>query len=436
MNFTLTRLPKSEAEITVTLPFAEFEPYLARAAALVSEEITIEGFRKGKAPYEIVKNRVGEHAIYERAGELAVRKTYPNVLRELAAGNQLPASTHPIGRPQIEITKLAPGNELMYRAKTALLPAVTLPDVPEIARRIRAGREAQTVEEKEVQAALQWLQESRARLITVERPAQTGDRVEVDFEIRHEGVKIAEGDSRNHPLIIGQNKFIPGFEEALIGMKTGDRKEFTLPTPENWHEKSFAGKTLAISAQMRLVQERRMPELNDEFAKGIGNFPSRSALDASTREDLQTEKNEKETQRIRSLMIAQIAKDALIEVPDLLIEAEVDKMTEELRRGIADLGMKWEDYLVHIKKSPEELGREWRPEAERRVSVALTLREIAAGEHIEPSEEEVRERESHFLRQFKTAHQAENTIDPVELREYTKGVLRNEKVFEYLENIK
>ena len=270
----------------------------------------------------------------------------------------------------------------------------------------------------------------------MKRPAQTGDRVEVDFEIRHEGVKIAEGDSRNHPLIIGQNKFIPGFEEALIGMKTGDRKEFTLPTPENWHEKSFAGKTLAISAQMRLVQERRMPELNDEFAKGIGNFPSRSALDASTREDLQTEKNEKETQRIRSLMIAQIAKDALIEVPDLLIEAEVDKMTEELRRGIADLGMKWEDYLVHIKKSPEELGREWRPEAERRVSVALTLREIAAGEHIEPSEEEVRERESHFLRQFKTAHQAENTIDPVELREYTKGVLRNEKVFEFLENIK
>lgn len=436
MQYHLSRLPKSEVEITVTLPFSEFEPYLSRAAALISEEVEIEGFRKGKAPYDIVKNRVGEHAIYERAAELAVRKTYPAIIAELKTENRKPKTSFiPIGRPQVEIAKLAPGNELAYRAKVATLPAVALPDVAAIARRVRADKKPQAVGEDEIRKAIEWLRESRTQLVTVDRPAQEGDRVEVDFAIRHAGVKVAGGDSKNHPLVIGQKKFIPGFEEGLIGMQAGGKKDFALITPENWHEKSFAGKRLDITAEMRLVQERRLPDRSDEFAKGIGNFDSFAGLEASVREGLAAEKEEKETQRIRSMMVEEIARQAALEVPDVLIEAELDKMIEELRRGITDLGMQWDDYLVHIKKNREDLRREWREEAERRVRLALTLREIAAEKRIEPSEEEAAERENRILAQFKTAAQAEKAIDPAELREYTKGVLRNEKVFEWLETI-
>lgn len=435
MQYTLTSLPKSEIEIRVTIPFDEFKPHLERAAVLISKEIEIEGFRRGKAPYEVVKNRVGENAIYERAAEVAVRKTYPEILQELVTSNRLPARNPPIGRPEITITKLAPGNDPEYKARTAILPAVTLPDYTAIARRLRKEKKEQLVSEEEVDRAVQWLRESRTQLITVERSAAPGDRVEVDFEIRKAGVKITEGESKNHPIVIGEKRFIPGFEDALIGMKAGEEKRFTLTAPDNWREQSFAGKTLDFTAAMKLVQERRIPELNEEFAKGIGDFATLDALKTNVQEGLVAEKNEKETQRIRGLMIAEIGAQARVEVPDALIILETDKMTAELKSGTAGLGMRWEDYLRQIQKSEADLRADWLEEALRRVRIALCLREIASGEHIDPGEEEITDRANRILQQFRTAREAERSIDPAQLREYAKGILRNEKVFTFLENV-
>ena len=449
MNYQITPLPKSEVVISVVIPFDEFEPHLKQAAVLISEEIEIEGFRKGKAPYDIVKNRVGEHAIYERAAELAVRHTYRGILSELGTrnlelGRNNRAPFTPIGKPEITLTKLAPGNELCYKVRVTLLPEVVLPDYKAIAQKIRAKEEEQRVSDEEADAAIQWLRESRTQLVTVGRSAAEGDRVEVDFEIRPGGVnphtsggvgvKIAEGDSQNHPVVIGGKKFIPGFEEALVGMKAGEQKSFTLTAPEDWREKSLAGRTLDFTATMKLVQERRIPELNDEFAKGIGNFTSIEALKTNVKEGLLSEKNEKETQRVRGLIIASIAAEASTDVPDVLVSAEQDKMIAQLQSGTTELGMKWEDYLLHIQKNEANLRDEWREDALRRVRIALCLGEIAAKERLDPPAEEITERANRFLQGLRARTQAERSIDPAQLREYTKGVLRNEKVFEFLEN--
>ena len=242
MNFTITPLPKSEAEIEVILPFPEFEPHLKRAAAALSERIEIEGFRKGKAPYDVVKNKVGESVIYEEAAELAVRRTYPEVVTQIREEKK--GDFTPIGRPEITVTKLAPGNEFAYKIKLALLPAVALPDYKSIAQKIGAKKEEAAVSDEEVDKAVQWLRESRTTLVTVSRRAQKGDRVEVDFEIRHGGVKIEGGESRNHPLILGEHRFLPGFEDELTGLEAGEKKEFTLVAPADWRDKNFAGKPL------------------------------------------------------------------------------------------------------------------------------------------------------------------------------------------------
>lgn len=432
MTHAFIKLPGSEIEIHTTLPFDEFEPYAKRAAVLISEQIDIEGFRKGKAPYDIVKTKVGEATIYERAADIAVRKTYPEVLARLGETGEISPSHPVIGRPEITITKLAPGNPLEYKVRVAVLPAVSLPDYMSIARRARRDTKEQAVSDEEIEKALEWLRESRVSLITVDRPAQKGDRVEADFEIRSNGVKVADGESRNHPFILGRGRFIPGFEEAIAGMKKGEEKHFSLTVPADWRDQAFAGKTLDITATMQMVQERRPPELTDEFAKGVGNFETLDAMKENVRHGIMAEKTEKETQRIRGAIIGAIAAEAKMEVPDALVDAETEKMLAELRRGIADMGMRWEDYLTHIKKTPEELKKEWQTEGEHRVRTALVLREIGTKEQIEPSGEEVALREQKILSDLRTASDAQRAIDPVELREYAQGVLRNEKVFELL----
>ncbi|TSC77531.1 MAG: Trigger factor [Parcubacteria group bacterium Gr01-1014_33] len=434
MEYTVILLPKSEAEIQVALPSSEFEPHVKRAAILISEARDFEGFRRGKAPYEVVKARLGEHAIYEEAAELAIRRTYPEILQEIIAEKQKSEGEFtPIGRPEVTITKIAPGNDFEYKVKLALIPKATLPDYSEIAGRIAKEKKESVIEDEEVTKTLEWVRESRAHVITVDRPAASEDLVEIDLGIRHNGVKIENGESKNHPVVIGKGKFIPGLEDNLVGMSAGEEKTFTLAVPETWHEKNYAGKALDIFAKMNMVQERKVPELTDEFAKGIGNFDSADALRASVRDGMLQEKREKEKQRVRMLIIEKIASEAQMEIPDVLVERELDKMMEELKLGIENMGMKWEEYLLHIKKTPDELRGEWRQEAQKRVRIALCLREIGNKEKIEPAEEEVIQQADKYLAQYKIAQQAGKTIDPDALREYIRGTLRNEKVFEFLE---
>ncbi len=435
MRHTFTQLPKSEAEIAVIIPFEEFEPHVKRAAVVISEETDLEGFRRGKAPYDVVKARIGEARIYERAADIAIRKTYPDVLRKLLAAEPLLADNPPIGAPEITVTKLAPGNELQYKAKIAFLPLIKLPDYRPITARIAKEKQEVAVTEDEVDKSIAWIRESRMTRAPVERPAAHGDAVEIDFEIRHGGVKIEGGESKNHPLVIGKGRFLPGVEEQLVGMHIGEEREFSVTMPEDWHQKPFAGKALDIKAVMRRVEEAILPELNEDFIKTLGTFPSVEALRQSVRDGILQEKKEKEKQRVRILIIEAIAKGSHAEVPAVLIAAEIDKMFNELKSGVEEMGMQWEDYLVHVKKNVEELRKEWQEEAEKRVLIALILREIAKRERIEPEKEKIEERANQYLMQYNSADEAHKAIDPKDLYDYTKGILRNEQVFEFLEKI-
>lgn len=418
-----------------TIPFSEFEPHLKKAASFLSEENEIEGFRRGKASYEVVKSKFGEMMIYERAAELAVRKSYIELL-EKAATELGRKEFIPIGKPEITITKLAPGNDLEFKIKMALLPEVELSDYKSIAQKVLKQKKEIFVSEEEIQKTLDWIRESRAPLVTIDRAAQKGDLVEVDFEIKQGGVKIEGGESKNHPLTLGQGKFLPGFEDELVGLKSGEEKIFTLVVPESWHDKALAGKALEFKVLPKSVQEKRIPELTDEFVKGLGDFSSVEALKNSIREGLAQEKAAKEKQRVRASLIEGISPSAKIEIPEVLIDSELEKMMQELKSGISNMQMKWEDYLLHLKKTEEELKKEWRGEAEKRVRAALVLRAIAHEEKIEPNKEEVEASANQYLGQLEGAEEAKKNVDLEGLKEYTKSVLRNEKVFEFLENLR
>lgn len=427
MNFTTTILPRSRVEVRAEAPYETLEPLLQKAAHSLSEEMNIPGFRKGHIPYEKIRDTAGEFRILEEASRICIKKQYQEIVRELEGKYEF------IGSPDIAITKLMKGEPLAYTITLSCIPALELPDYKKIASRIARGKKEIIVGQKEIEDALEWLRDSRATLITVTRGAQIGDRVEIDFTAKHAGVKLEGGSSKNHPCIIGEGAFVPGFEEKLIGLKTNEEKTFSLIVPQNYHDKAIAGKELEFSVAVKLVQERKLPELTDDFARSLGNFENVAGLEKNIREGITQEKEMKERDRIRLEIVNALAKEIQAEMPEVLIKTELEKMRNELMRSITRMGLKWEEYLSHLKKNEEDLKRDWADDAEKRVKIALALREIAKREGIAPSAEEIQGAADRWIAQSGLTGEELKKIDKEALSQYALGVVRNEKTFEFLE---
>lgn len=298
---------------------------------------------------------------------------------------------------------------------------------------IKIKRNQLKVEKKEIDDSLNYLKNSRAKIITVNRPAEKGNRVEIDFEVRHGGVKIENGTSKNHPLVLGESRFLPGFEKELEGMSTGEEKNFSLKAPRDWPDKKVADKNLDFRVKMNLIQERQISELNDDFAKSLGDFKSLDELRKSIESGLFQEKEKKEKQRIKIELIEKVAEESRAEIPENLIEEELEKMINEFKLSITGLGLDFEKYLQEIHKTIDELRQEWKKQAKKRVRISICLNAIAEKEKIEIGEDEVESKINEELKNYPNIEEIRKNIDLKALKEYTKDVLRNEKVLGLLE---
>ncbi|MEK7636141.1 MAG: trigger factor [Patescibacteria group bacterium] len=423
MNYTIKKIPKAQIEILVSLSKDEFDVFLKTAVVDAVKEAHIEGFRPGKAPHAMVKERVGEERIQALAMELAIQKYY----EEIVAKEKLDI----IEKPNVQAIKHEPNISFTLRA--TVFPEITLPpDYGAIAKKTLQEKKEIFVDKKEIDESVQWLRESRAKIITVPRTAQKDDRVEIDFVVKDNGVIIEGGKSENHPLIVGSGKFVAGFEDQLLGMKAGEIKNFQLVMPKE-RANGFGGKKMDFSVTMKLVQERKLPELTNDFSIGVGNFKSVEEMKLSISDGLKKEKEEKERQRIDMAIAHQIAEKSKVEVPDVLIDSELNKMMREFEDNLKNMGMEIGKYLEHSKKTEEDLKKEWRTDAERRVVIALALRAIATIEHIEPSEEDIEAHMNKNLDMFRAEGHNVEKIDKNALADYSRSVLRNKKVFEFLE---
>ena len=427
MRHELKKLPNSEIELLVTIESSEIQHFLARAAEDISNEKPIEGFRPGKVPLDVAKKQYGEVHLYERALQKWIAREVPNILDE--------ENIKIVGRPDFQIKKIAPGNPIEFVMKSAVIPEFRLPDVDSIARNVLRGKMPPAVEPAEIDAAVEWIRNERKELKEVDRVAEMGDRVEVSLDIKQGGVPIEGGRSENHPFVIGEGRMVPGFEDQIVGMRAGEEKSFSLAIPEDHHEKRIAGKSLDFNVRVSLVQERLLPELTDAFAASLGHFDSVEKLRKSIEEGILAEKEEKERDRVRIAIMDAITAKTEIALPETLIEPELDKMFLELQERIEAMGMKFDDYLQHLKKSPLELRKEWRPDAERRVKIALVLKVIATEKHIEPSPEEVLGEVTKITARFRSLEDAKKNMDPEALQAYARTLARNERVFRYLESL-
>jgi len=287
----------------------------------------------------------------------------------------------------------------------------------------------------EIGKSLDWLRQSRAKFVTVSRASQEGDRVEVDFSVTKDGQPIKGGQSQNHPLVLGEKKFIPGFEDNLAGLKEGEEKKFSLVFPADYSQKDLAGQLADFDVKIKLVQARELPELNDEFAYSLGKFTDLAQLRQSVSDGSVEEKKLKAKDAWRAKVLEKISQKIRVDLPEVLVKTEQERMLKELELSLEQMGLSLADYLKNIKKSENDLRTEWLPKARERVLGALTLEAIARQENLAVSDSEAEEETNRFLARFSDAVRAEEQIDKKHLIEYHRGRLRNEKVFEFLESL-
>ena len=433
MEVCIQKLPHSKVELKIEVPFEEFERATKKAFFSLSETLDIRGFRKGHIPQEIIEKEVGEAEILNRAAEIAIKENYPKAILE----NKIEV----ISQPEIEILKLPglhpthsgarpPECFFEFKVQVQVLPQVSLPDYKSIASKIK--RHEVQVEEKDIEEALTWLQKSRAKFFAVLHPARKGDFVEIEFS----SPDIENGKQRKDAFILDKGHFIPGFEENLEGMETGQEKKFALTFPEKHSQKELSGKKVSFKVKIISIQKVELPEINDEFARNLGRFESLAKLQESIKQEILKEKQRKESSRTWQEILENITREINCEVPEILAFREKEMMMYDLKQRISqNLKMAWEDYLSSIKKTEEEILQSFSSEAERRVKEFLVLREISRKENIEVSEEEVKEQINELLGQYPDIDRAKKELDLEKLKDYTKETLRNKKVFQLLEGL-
>jgi len=424
MKSTVKKLPESKVELEVEIPSEEFNHFVERATLSVGKDLEVEGFRKGKAPKEVVEQKVGKENILVEAADLAIKENYAKAVLE----NKIEA----ISQPEIDILKLAAGNPLIFRAKTSVLPEIKLGDYKEIAKKVE--KKEVSVEDKEIDNALKWFQKSRAKLTLKNGAIEKGDYVEVEYwspQIK----ELSQTETKKDSFILGEGHFISGFEDNLIGMEAKEKeKEFSLILPENYAVKELAGKKVDFKVKVKSVQKVEPPEINDDFAKSLGKFENLEGFRNNIKEGLTSEKKQAESQRVRNEILDKISQDTGFEVPKVLIEREQKVMMDNFKQEVSEkLNTPLKDYLDKIKKTEQEIFNSFSEEAKKKVRNFLILREIGKRENIEVSDEEVREEMNKILKHYSVSEKTEKDIDIERLKEYSRGVLKNEKIFALLE---
>ncbi|MFH0854473.1 MAG: trigger factor [bacterium] len=422
MQITKKILPKSQVELLIEIPYEELKPYLLSEA----EKITLAGFRPGKTPYEIVKQQIGETKLLNNA--------LPKIFQDTLIETFLKENLKVIGEPVVDIEKLEHGSSLTYKATASLLPNVKLGDY----KKIIAKKKEIEIKESEIEKTLCELRDHKAKEVITARAAKNGDVVNIDFNMLFDKIPLEGGQFKNYRIIAGKEIFPKTFNENIAGMKGGEEKEFDVMYPTEHFDKKLAGKNITFKLKMNQVYERILPDLNDEFANSFGNFDTLKDLKEHIKQIIKNDKERNEKERFEEELLDKLLNLCEFdEIPDILLDSETNKMLGELEANISSQGGKFEDYLSHIKKSKEDIKKDFTEQAVKRVKIALAIKQIAQIEDIQVEEKEVEDEISSYKSywanmSYPIPQEIEKKIKSAEYKNYLKNILANKKVIEKL----
>src|SRR5699024_2881620 len=369
----------NEGTLTITVSADEFDQALDEAFKKVVKDVTLPGFRKGKIPRPIFENRFGVESLYQDAVDFILPNAYSEAVEQ--------TDIFPVDQPQVDIEEIEKGKDLIFVCDVTVKPEVTLGEY----KGLEVEDETASVTDEEVDEALTELQENQAELVIKEEgTVENGDTAVIDFDGFLDGEAFEGGKGGNHPLEIGSGHFIPGFEEQLVGKASGEDTDVTLTFPEDYHEADLSGKEAVFKVKIHEIKAKELPELDDEFAKDIDEeVETLDELKAKKKEDLLKQKEQEIENKKRESLIQQVSENAEVDVPDAMIETELNQMMQEFEQRLQMQGMALEQYFQFSGQTEDELKEQMKEDAFMRVKTNLVLEAVLEKEELEVSEEDI-----------------------------------------------
>ncbi len=368
--------------MSVKLLPAEMRHYFSRVYNKLAFQVEIKGFRPGAAPKAMVMNAIGENRLGQEIIDTAIQESYPVALRK--------ENLMPVGTPEIKVTMMkdltADSAELEYEAAIDIFPQIKLGNYKKIRLPAKINKTSQKKEvtENEINQVLEHLARQKAEFKEISRPVKMGDRVELNFEAFDKFVKIESLSSQNYPVILGSKVLIPEFEKEIVGLKKGEKKEFSLTVAPNPNEKP---KKIDFKLEVTHTQEVILPKMDDSFAKNFQK-DSLAELKKAISEDILKQKEIQAKRMIEAAVLEELVKIIEADLPESLVHQEVDRETDEIRNRVASMGLPFEQYLKNLNKTQEEFEESLRPQAEKTIKIGLSLGEIAKEENLDPKDKE------------------------------------------------
>jgi trigger factor len=421
MQTTNTSLPKSRLQLDFELPPERLAAAIDQAVVRLARQSRISGFRPGKAPRFILERVLGPTAVVDEALDQLVEDAFREAMRE--------QDIAPLTSPEVEVTQGEEGKPVLFKAIVQVRPEVELGDF----EKFGFAPEIKPVDETMVEKVLDELRENQGSLEPVtDRGAQKGDYAIIAFVGTRDGVAFPGGSSERMPLILGEDRLIPGFEDNLYGAQKGDEREFDIVFPEDYQEKTLAGQTAHFAVTLKDLRGKVIPVADDEFARSIGKFEDLAALKAELRRRLESNALDHARHEFADKIIEYGVGNSTVELPDVLIDQEIEVMHDELRSALARQGIDEESYLKVVNKTEEEIHAEFRPAAEKRVKTLLVLSQIAKVKGIDVPQADVEAEITRARSRYASNPNLIRYFESERGRNYIKSTLRRSRTVEQL----
>jgi len=422
MKSSITHVSDTRVKLTVTLDPEELEAARQVALKKLSNTVKVPGFRKGHVPLAVAAKHIDPNVLSQ--------ETLENALSRSVAEAYIEANLQALERPEVEITKYVPESELEFTAEADVLPQVKLGDY----KKLTAKKIVATVTPDDVDDVVQRIRKGFVKKKAVKRAAQMGDEVTIDFVGKKDGQVFDGGTGSDYPLELGSNSFIPGFEEALVGVKTGDKKDVPLTFPAEYHAKDLAGQEVVFEVTVKKVSENALPELNDELAAKAGPFTSLQELTDDIKKEIAAQKEREATDKLKDELVQQLVAKSKVADPASLRDDQIRSLEQDLTQNLMYQGMSFDQYLETkgYASRDEWVEKEAAEAAELRVKAGLVLAELSKAEKIEAGSDELAERINSYKAQYASNPDMVKRFDEPEIQRSVANELLTAKTLDRL----
>lgn len=418
MKTSVKYLSDTKVAVNVTLGVSELKDAELAALNELGKDIKVPGFRKGKVPVSVVSKNVNPNML--------AQKTLESALSKAVADAFISEKLQALDRPEVEVKKFVPGSELEFTAESEVMPKIKIGDY----KNLKSTAKKVSVTKKDIAEITDRLKKGFSSKKTVQRPAKLTDEVNIDFEGKKDGIAFDGGKGEKYDLVLGSNSFIPGFEDGIIGKKTGETFDLKLTFPEDYHADNLKGAEVVFTTTINEIKEVVEPELNDELAAKAGPFKTVKELEDDIKREITKQKETEATEKLKDDLVAELVEKSTVPVPDVLLKDQMKLIEQDTNRNLMYRGMSIDDYIKSLKYKDKNdwLENEVRPIAEKRVKAGLLLAELSKVEKIEATENELLEKINQLGKQYPSEDMRKHLKTPEVQRDVANRILTEKTV--------